>query len=270
MVRVLGVDLAVHDSDPSGAKPAVFCLHAIGHGSSDFDAFRAAFAERYRVVAVDWPGHGASGPDTHAADAQRYTALFTALVEQLDAKPLIVLGNSMGGAVAIRYAAAKPQQVRALILSNTGGMDENPGGFVPKLFIGHIAKKMRQGADGSPRFKQWFQDFYADILITPAARRQREAIVDSGYEVAPLLAQAWESFGREDSDVRGAAQSLGMPVLVAWAAQDKLIRWSRNREAVERIPKVEVHHFEAGHAPFLETPESFNAVAAQFLTKHRL
>src|SRR5262245_38781384 len=59
IIRARGVELSVHDSDPSGSKPAIVCLHAIGHGGSDFIAFERAFADRYRVITLDWPGQGA-------------------------------------------------------------------------------------------------------------------------------------------------------------------------------------------------------------------
>jgi len=266
-VTVLGVELAVHDSDPSGGKPAIFCLHAVGHGGSDFAAFERAFADRYRILTVDWPGQGASGSDSQPASAIRYAELFDALVQQLEVKSMVLLGNSIGGAVAIRYAAAHPERVRGVILANSGGLDSNPGGFIPGLFIGRIESKMRQGAEGDQDFREWFRDYYGDILPGPAAQAQRDAIVESAYEIAPVLAQAWASFKRADSDVRDLAHGLKMPVFVAWAKKDSLIRWSRNREAVGRIPHVQVQLFEAGHAPFLEVPEAFNEAAATFLAR---
>ncbi|MDB4986707.1 MAG: hsaD [Myxococcaceae bacterium] len=270
LVSVLGVELALHDSDPSGSKPSIFCLHAIGHGGSDFAAFEEAFAPSYRILTLDWPGQGASGVDSHPADAQRYHELFSALVERLSLKRLILLGNSIGGSVAIRYAAAHPEDVRAILLSNSAGLDRNPGGFLPKLFIGQVERNMRRGAAGDPAFLRWFRDYYAKILITPAAAAQRAAIVANGYEVAPVLMQAWHSFARADSDVRMLARGLSMPVFVAWARHDRAIRWSRNRAAVEQIPGVEIEQFDAGHAPFLETPDAFNRSASAFLRKHQL
>ncbi|MDB4973174.1 MAG: hypothetical protein JWN48_1515 [Myxococcaceae bacterium] len=267
LIPLLETELAVHDSDPSGTKPAIFCLHAIGHGGSDFAAFEAAFADSYRIITIDWPGQGASPPDVQPADAQRYTALFSALVERLEVRSLIILGNSIGGSVAIRYAAAQPDRVRALLLANSAGLDRNPGGFLPGLFISRIARKMRQGAAGDPDFADWFRDYYRAILSAPAAATQRAAIVASGYEVAAVLAQAWESFGRKDSDVRALAAKLPMPVFVGWAAHDKLIRWRRNRTAVERIPRVQWRLFDAGHAAFLETPGPFNEAVASFLRR---
>lgn len=266
-VSVLGVDLAVHDSDPTGGKPPIVCLHAIGHAGSDFAAFERAFADRYRVLTIDWPGQGASGPDLQPASAIRYAELLDALVRALDLHTLTLLGNSIGGAVAIRYAAANPARVRALMLTDSAGLDANPGGFLPSLVIGYYERKFRSGARRDPSFQRWFASFYASVLITPEARAQRDAIVASAYEIAPILVEAWASFKRKDNDVRALAKTLRMPVLVAWAKRDGVIRWSRNRAAVEQIPGATVQLFDAGHAAFLERPAEFNAAASRFLAR---
>jgi pimeloyl-ACP methyl ester carboxylesterase len=265
IVSVLGVELALHDSDPSGAKPAIFCLHAIGHGGSDFASFERAFADRFRVISVDWPGQGASAPDTKPASAIRYAALFEQLVQRLGTQSIVVLGNSIGGAVAIRYAAAHPENTRALILADSAGLDSNPGGFLPSLVIGHYQNKFESGARGDVDFKPWFRDWYASVLITPEARTQRDAIVESAYEIAPVLVQAWASFKAEENDVRALAKGLTMPVFVAWAEHDEVIQWSRNRAAVQQIPNAKVQLFDAGHAAFLEQPAAFKRAAGAFL-----
>jgi pimeloyl-ACP methyl ester carboxylesterase len=56
LISIDGVDLAVDDQ---GAGQPVICLHAIAHGSADFDVFAARAAGRYRVVRIDWPGRDA-------------------------------------------------------------------------------------------------------------------------------------------------------------------------------------------------------------------
>lgn len=56
LISIDGVDLAVDDQ---GAAQPVICLHAIAHGSADFDVFAARAAGRYRAVRIDWPGRDA-------------------------------------------------------------------------------------------------------------------------------------------------------------------------------------------------------------------
>lgn len=263
-VDVLGVSLAVHDSDPTGTKPAIVCLHAIGHGGRDYAAFAATFEADYRIITVDWPGHGASSVDREPASAARYGELFAALVGQLELETFVIVGNSIGGAVAISYAAKHPEWVAGLILANPAGLD--PGGFFSSLYIKHLERKFRAGVAGQPRFQTWFDDYYDDILRTPVAQEHRRKIVDAGYEMAPVLEQAWRSFRSPQADLRRLIPKVSMPVLFAWARKDRRVRWSRNEAAVRTFPNAKVVHFDVGHSPFLEVPEAFNAAAAEFLS----
>jgi pimeloyl-ACP methyl ester carboxylesterase len=264
-VSALGVALAVHDSAPHALLPTILCLPAVGHAGADFAALEARLGAEYRVVTVDFPGQGRSDADHEPASAERYTALIEALVPALGLHSFVLLGNSIGGAVAVRYAAAHPARVRALVLCNSGGLDRNPGGFLPRLFIGQVVRNMERGARGDAGFARWFARYYATILITPEARDHRARIVAAGYELAPVLASAWRSFARASSDVRDLAASLTMPVLVAWALRDRTNRWSRNRAAIARIPNARVALFEAGHSAFLETPDAFAHALRAFL-----
>src|ERR1700690_1483145 len=112
-VTVGGVRLAYTDD---GEGPAVVCLHAIGHGAGDFARLRARLRPRHRVVALDWPGQGGSGDDAGPPSAARYTGLRGGLLDAIGVERAVLIGNSIGGAVAIRYAAAHPQRVGALVL----------------------------------------------------------------------------------------------------------------------------------------------------------
>ncbi len=104
LVVVGGVSLAVHDSDVTSSKPVIVCLHAIGHGGGDFAAFEAAFQDRFRIITVDWPGHGASGQDAQPASARRYASLLPGLLDKLGLERPILSGNSIGGAAALALA----------------------------------------------------------------------------------------------------------------------------------------------------------------------
>lgn len=263
-LEVLGVSLAFHDTDPSGSKSAIVCLHAIGHGGADFARFARDFSDRYRIVTLDWPGQGASGGDSETASAVRYTALLREVVRALKLERFVLVGNSIGGAVAIRYAAEHPEAVRALVLANPGGLA--PIGWLERLFIGHLVGRFEAGVRGDPGFQRWFEGYYADILCTAPAAEHRRAIVASGYEVAPVLAEAWRSFAAPEADLRPLVPRVHAPVLFTWASQDRYVRWSGSEEAVRRFPNAQVVQLPAGHSPFLETPHAFDAAVRRFLS----
>jgi 4,5:9,10-diseco-3-hydroxy-5,9,17-trioxoandrosta-1(10),2-diene-4-oate hydrolase len=267
-VKVKGVDLAVHDSDPRASKIAIVCLHAIGHGGGDFAAFGATFSKTFRIITVDWPGHGASATDGQPVSARRYATLLGDLLDTLELTRPILLGNSIGGSAAIEVAINSPARVRGLVLCNPGGLDK--GGFLAKLFIRYLLSRFRWGVQEDPRFQGWYKKYYTSILLGAAVAARREAIVEAGYEMAPRLMEAWNSFMFPQADLRQVVNRLRIPVFIGWAMKDRLVQWHRNRLAVQSIPTVQVVRFErSGHSPFLEEPVEFHHRVAPFLASLR-
>ncbi|MFY7913974.1 MAG: alpha/beta fold hydrolase [Rubrivivax sp.] len=260
--RHAGLDLSYLDT--GGADlPVLVCLHAIGHGSGDFEAMAEAMRSRYRIVAPDWPGQGRSGLAPWAPGVQAYASVLHHFVDALELPRLALVGNSVGGGAALRYAARHPQRVRAVVVANPAGLDE--GGFLGRMVTRWMSRRFA-AADRDPEaFQQWFARYYGQVLTGEAAGAQRQRIVASGLEIAPLLAQAWHGFAEPENDIRSDLPGLQMPVLVTWARQDRLVRWSRNRQAIELIPRRQVEFFDAGHTPFLEEPARFVSLVEPFL-----
>jgi pimeloyl-ACP methyl ester carboxylesterase len=114
-------------------------------------------------------------------------------------------------------------------------------------------------------FMTWFERYYEKVLPTAEAKEQRSRIVASGIEIAPILSRAWSNFAKPENDIRRELRTLTMPVFVAWAKQDKLVQWARNREAISKIPMYQIIFFEAGHTPFSEQPDQFMSALELFL-----
>ncbi|MBX2802759.1 MAG: alpha/beta fold hydrolase [Myxococcales bacterium] len=260
--------IALHDTDADGPDHAVVCLHAVGHGGGDYASVISALAPERRVVVLDWPGHGASEDDPHPPSAQRYAAVLLDVLDALELRSVVLVGNSVGGAAAIEVASAQPHRVRGLVLVDSGGMD--PGGWLARIYIGSVVRRFRRGEEDHASFPRWYERFYDTVLPGSRATERRRAIVAAGPQMAGVLRQAWESFASPQADLRAKLPGLSMPVLVAWAERDRVIRWSRNRRAIRRIPNAEVHRFEGGHSAFLEDPEAFTQTLTAFLDAHSL
>ena len=259
-VTVDGVRLAYDDV---GSGPAVVCLHAIGHGAGDFARLVARLRHRYRVLALDWPGQGWSDPDREPPTSRRYADLLAGFLGAVDAGPVVLIGNSIGGGAAIRHVAAHPDAVRGLVLANCSGLDAFDG--VTRVACGLMARFFRAGVRGARWFPAAFAAYYRMVLPLSAAAEQRARIVAAGSEIAPLLAAAWERFALPDADLRPLAPTIGCPVLFTWATRDQFIQLRRNLPAIRTFPNARVVKFRAGHAPQLETPEAFEAEVERFL-----
>jgi pimeloyl-ACP methyl ester carboxylesterase len=95
--------------------------------------------------------------------------------------------------------------------------------------------------------------------------------VASAYEIAPELADAWRHFAVvEDADQRQRLLALDIPILVAWAMNDRINRFKLVAPAIARIRHRRLAKFNAGHAAFLERPEEFEREFDAFVADNNL
>ncbi len=161
-----------------GQGPAVVCLHAIGHGGGDFDAFAAAVREKFEVIRIDWPNQGRSGPDPKPLSPARYAELLHGVLERLRIERPIIVGNSIGGAAALIYANRHP--VRALVLCDSGGLVAVSA--MVRAFCGAFTRFFAAGERRAWWFRPAFRAYYRFMVLpVPAAAEQRERIVNAGY-----------------------------------------------------------------------------------------
>lgn len=259
-VEVDGVRLAYDDR---GHGFPVVGLHAITHGSRDFEYVAERLASRWRLITPDWPGQGRSGADQHPACLARYTALLAGFMDALQIERAVLIGNSIGGSAAIAYAAEFPARVAGLVLANPGGLiPMNPLG---RKLCGAIAALGRAGRREAFYFKPLFSMLYRQILQTSAASAQRSRIVDAAAECAPIWEQAWLSFRTPQADQTDAGPRIHCPVLFTWAARDRIVSFAYSKEAISRFPNHSVAMFGGGHCAFLEEPEKFLTAVEPFL-----
>jgi 4,5:9,10-diseco-3-hydroxy-5,9,17-trioxoandrosta-1(10),2-diene-4-oate hydrolase len=259
-MAVDGVRLAYDDN---GRGPEIVCLHAIAHGARDFERLGRRFGGNYRVIALDWPGHGNSGPDQKPASANRYTEILANFLDRAGIKRPVLVGNSIGGAVAINYAHSHPDRVRALVLENCGGLvaiDRST-----RAAIGMMVRFFAAGERRAWWYPIAFRAYYRMVLRTPAAAQARDRMNAAAIEMAPILVQAWKSFAQPEADLRQLAPEIRCPVLFAWAKRDNIIALKRCLPAIKSFPNEQLETFDAGHAAHLETPDAFEQTLDRFL-----
>lgn len=261
IVTVDGVGLLVRRI---GKGPPVVCLHAIAHDGRDFEALARRIGGRFEVIAVDWPGQGCSGPDRQPPSTIRYGELLTALLATMDLPAPILIGNSVGGGAAILAAArrqAMGRPVRGLVLCDSAGLA--PAGPMVTRACRVFERFFAAGERGAGWFGAAYALYYRLLVLpSPAAAKRRRVIVADGRRMAPLLRRAWAFFGTPEADLREMAAALEAPILVAWAADDRVIPLSVCLPAIKALKRATLTRYRAGHAAFLERPDAF---AASFL-----
>lgn len=260
---VLSDGVVLSYSDSGGSGPVIICLPAIGHGARDFEDLSRRLAPHYRVLALDFPGQGSSGPDVNPASATRYASVLTEFIDKQGLDSVVLIGNSIGGAASIRYASNRPMRVKALILCDTGGLGKP--GLVGELFIGGFVQFFAAGRRGAFWYPWAFSHYYRHVLIMASAREERDRIISSAYEIAAPSEQAWRSFAKREEDLLPLLPGIQCPVLLAWAKQDFVIPLKFVQPSFKLLRRYQLEVFEGGHSAFLEDPEHFERCIRKFL-----
>ncbi len=123
-VALEGADgIRVHYKD-EGTGPAVLLIHSSFGDLKDWDPWVKVLARRYRVVRLDLPAFGLTGPvPSGNYSIDRYLTLVDALMDHLGIERFAIVGTSYGGLVAFRYAATRLERVQALVLANSAGVE---------------------------------------------------------------------------------------------------------------------------------------------------
>ena len=248
----------------TGSKdsPAIILLHGFGSSLETWQPWADKLSYRYRVVRFDLPGCGLSDPDS-AGDYSdsRTLAILRGLMERLSIQKAVLVGNSMGGRIAWRFAAEYPEQVSRLILISPDGF-ASPGFsygrspqvpatlklmkyFLPRAFV----RPNLAAAYADPaKLSDATLDRYYDLLLATGnraamiKRMQQTVLVDP----VPLL------------------RRINAPTLLLWGEQDRLIPFGNSADYLRALSNAKLVSFaKLGHVPHEEAPsESLKALDA--------
>lgn len=257
-----GVNIAYSDE---GHGQPIICLHATAQGGRDYEHLRPMLGSMpgLRTLVLDWAGHGHSSDDHEAFTADRCEQLLLKFLDSLGIERAILIGNSIGGAAALRFAHSHPERVKALVACNPGGLA--PANAITKLFCSMMAGVARLGQRRSLLFKPIFGLFCQALLRGPSAAQQRNRIIAAGYDNARVMEQAWISFMQDSGDIRWMLPRIACPVLFAWAKDDGVVALKASQAAINTVPNHQLSLFPGGHCAYLEAPEQFFPVLRHFI-----
>ncbi|MFJ1455291.1 alpha/beta fold hydrolase [Nocardia sp. N2S4-5] len=248
--------------DDLGAGPPVVMLHANLHDHHDFDPIVPALAREHRVIAVDWPGHGASVANS-AVTAPLLADVLTEIVDSLDLTRAVFIGNSIGGFAAARLALDHPDRVAGLVLVN-------PGGFVPRT----VFTRAYCRAYGSRPVARWLLPYLVPYYTKPTndhdralvARAVRAGATEHGRAVYSSL---WRSFTDPAFDLSARAGEIAAPTLIVWGRRDPVVPERIGRKTHERIPGSRMAVLDTGHVPFSSAPQPFLEIVLPFVRSNQ-
>lgn len=265
MREVAGTRLHVRIDGPEGA-PAVVMIHGFGASLHTWEDWAQGLAGRFRVIRLDLPGAGLSEPDpTGRYTDDRAVEIIAALMDDLAVGRAALVGNSLGGRIAWRFAAARPDRVTKLVLVSPDGFATMGFGYgeVPDLPFWSPAFEVL-----TPRaMVRWnLEAVHGDpATMTPA-------LVDRYFELlrAPGSRAAWIARMEQTvlPDPAGLLPGIGVPVLLVWGGRDRLIPAGHAADYLALLPDARLVTFpELGHVPQEEAPAETLAPVAAFLAE---
>lgn len=234
-----------------GEGETLIFLHGLFGALSNFKDLIEYFRQHYKVVVPMLPLFDLDLLHTSVGGLQKFVNKF---IEIMGYENVHLLGNSLGGHVALVEVLKHPEHIKSLILTGSSGLFENGmGDSYPKRGDYEFIKKKTE------------YTFYDPAVATKELVDEVFDIVNSRLKAIKIIALAKSAIrnnlGEELSQIK-------QPTLLIWGNNDNITPPFVGREFHKLIPNSELHFIDkCGHAPMMEVPDEFNKILHDFLKR---
>ena len=244
---------------------SVLLVHGIGDNAArDWDELIPKLARDYHVVTFDLPGFGRSTRGNQAYTLENYVAFVKYVAGKYTKGPFVLIGHSLGGAVALRYAATYPDDVLGLVVADVPGILHRQAysQYLSYLGIGVLPSFY-------PNQKEQLHNLVGSILgivaklrpdldLVIASPTLRESVLRGDPAKIAGLALVLEDFS-------GIIQRVRAPVLVIWGAKDPLAPLRTGKVLAANLAQAELKILaDSAHTPMEDAPQEFDALVLDF------
>ena len=239
------------DEGPRLQEPTVVLLHGMmGDLSNWSDTVHELAVNNYRVLVPVLPVYDMPLNSTSVISLVEFVHGF---IETLQLNPAILVGNSLGGHIAILYTLAHPDAVSAMVLSGSSGIYE--------VSMGSSVPRRRDRAFIRDRAAVTFFD---PNHVTDELVEELVEVLDNRACVARLIKMARSA---RDEVVTDSLHSITAPTLLVWGRNDRITPPEVAETLYSLLPNAVLHYIDnCGHAPMIEHPRTFNQIMLDFLS----
>lgn len=235
----------------AGSGEPLILLHGLFGALSNFQDLIDHFSKTHKVVVPMLPLLELDLLHTSVGGLQKFVKNF---IEHRNYTNINLLGNSLGGHVALVHILKNPERIKSLTLTGSSGLFENGmGDSYPKR---GDKEYMRKKAELT---------FYDPKMVT-------EELLDEIFEITNNRLKAIKIIALAKSAIRNnlgeEVSQIKQPTCLIWGANDNITPPFVGKEFHKLIPNSELHFIDkCGHAPMMEVPDEFNRILGEFLAK---
>lgn len=264
MASVENASRRIYFDDTGGDLPALVLLQGFMASRTIWKWQLEAFAPHYRVITMDNRDAGESDPEPTTYTVADMATDVVALLDHLGIERASVVGHSMGGYIALQFAARYPERLDKLILVGTSAL---AGGA-----LGRPAPTYDHSTWIEDPVERTFRRY--SHMTGPGFFDTRPELLEAIAETARGNRISFEGMAHQSDsafmshDVRADLPKIAVPVLVLHGTIDPTIPLSAGRKIAEAIPNAQFVEFAgAGHLPHLERTDEFNRIVLDFLAE---
>ncbi|WP_144150393.1 alpha/beta fold hydrolase [Paraburkholderia sp. BCC1885] len=268
-VSIMGTE--VHYVDEGSGEPLVM-IHGFAASLHTWDGVAEELARSHRVIRLDLPPFGVTGPLRSASgaietmDLPAYRRFIDTFMQALGIGRVMLIGNSLGGLISWDYAVRHRDQVKRLVLIDSAGFPMKLPIYIG-LFNSALVRMSAPWWLPEPIIRSAVRNVYGDArrLAAPVLRRYIEFFHGEGTRTAIGKMVPTLDFADLDTDV---LKTVDVPTLVLWGAKDRWIPPAHAAEFAQRIPGARSIMYDGlGHIPMEEDPQRVLADLRAFLAK---
>ena len=234
-----------------GEGEVLLLLHGLFGALSNWKDVIERFSGKYKVVIPMMTIYDMPVLTTSVKGLAKFVEEF---VEEMGFTNMTVLGNSLGGHVALVYSLKNQHNIHSMVLTGSSGLYENAmGGSYPKRGDYEYMKKKVE------------YTFYDPATATKELVDEVFEITNDRMKVLKTLAMAKSAIRH---NMRKDISKIEVPVCLIWGKDDKITPPEVAEEFLQLLPKAELHWIDkCGHAPMMEQSEEFNMILEGFLAR---
>ncbi|MDD2793487.1 MAG: alpha/beta hydrolase [Sediminibacterium sp.] len=262
---IMGMQVHYRDEGNKGDSTPLLLIHGMSSSLNTFDSVALILKKQRRVISIDMPAFGLTGPNPENKYSFAYYSLFLdSFLNRLQIPVCDIAGNSLGGGIAWQFAATHPERVRKLILIDASGYPvKNASGSLGfKIASTPVINNLMLYITPKALVRKSLEGIYynKNIVTEEQVNRFQDVAISQGNRKA-FLSIIKNGFEQEPDKI----SSINKPTLIIWGDKDRLIPVENAylfRKYIKGSKLVVLKNI--GHVPMEEAPRETAALIAGF------